>query len=444
MVWVFLLGGIPLVGCSEDGPTAGSCGIGGGGGDAWGVAQRIDNAYGHTLDPQVAMDAQGNAMAVWRLRDIHTHESSRIWSNRYTPDGCWAAAVVIDNEQTPAHAPQIAMNPKGDAIAVWQQSDGVDHDDIWSNRYTPASGWGTPELIGDNDDNAFYPDVAIDPKGNAIAVWKRHSYRYPTESSIWSNRYAPAEGWGAMVRIDHQEGLKGAPHVVMDPQGNAITVWMHSNHIWSTRYTPTEGWSGPVRLEEASGISKSPRVAVDAQGNAIAVWARSDRHDSAEQIWSNRYTPEAGWGAALRIEDSDTSASGPDVAMDAEGNAISVWRAGLSDGSVWANRYVVGRGWQTPVAIDDNDSYAGSPRIAMDPLGNATAVWVRWYAGVHIWSKRFTIVGGWGAATRIDNDDPQAGKPQVAMDPQGNATVVWEQSDRRYIDVTYIWANQFR
>ena len=70
LVGVVLLGGIPLVGCSDDARTAGSCGLGGGGGDTWGVAQHIDSAYGRTFDLQVAMDPKatpsrsGNAIAI--------------------------------------------------------------------------------------------------------------------------------------------------------------------------------------------------------------------------------------------------------------------------------------------------------------------------------------------------------------------------------------------
>ncbi|TPW09101.1 MAG: hypothetical protein FD130_2655, partial [Halothiobacillaceae bacterium] len=53
------------------------------------------------------------------------------------------------------------------------------------------------------------------------------------------------------------------------------------------------------------------------------------------------YTAGAGWGVAGLIEtDNAGSASSPQVAIDANGNALAVWHQ--SDGTrynIWANRY---------------------------------------------------------------------------------------------------------
>jgi hypothetical protein len=89
-----------------------------------------------------------------------------------TRDGNWGMAELIETDDTgDARNARLAIDPNGNALAVWQQSDGVRYN-IWSNRYTPSGGWGMAERIeGDNAGDAGGPEVALDASGNALAVW---------------------------------------------------------------------------------------------------------------------------------------------------------------------------------------------------------------------------------------------------------------------------------
>ena len=65
------------------------------------------------------------------------------------------------------------MDPNGNAVAVWEQDDGT-RDNIWANRFTPSAGWGVAEQIEtDNAGDTRQPQVALDPNGNAVAVWSQ-------------------------------------------------------------------------------------------------------------------------------------------------------------------------------------------------------------------------------------------------------------------------------
>src|SRR4030067_1083902 len=124
-----------------------SCGGGGGGGGggatpkSWGTAALIetDNA-GDAYNPQIAIDAGGNAIAVW-----HQHDGTRynIWANRYTAGSGWGAAALIEiDDAGDAGSPQIAFDAGGNAIAVWAQCDGT-RDNNLATRFTAATGlWG--------------------------------------------------------------------------------------------------------------------------------------------------------------------------------------------------------------------------------------------------------------------------------------------------------------
>jgi len=100
----------------------------------------------------------------------------------------WGTAALIETDNAGgAINPQVAFDASGNAVVVWQQSDGTRYN-IWSNRYTASTGlWGTAALIEtDNAGDANNPQVAIDASGNALAVWSQSD---GTRYNIWSNMY---------------------------------------------------------------------------------------------------------------------------------------------------------------------------------------------------------------------------------------------------------------
>ena len=43
---------------------------------------------------------------------------------------------------------EVAVDASGNAIAVWRQDDGIAFNyNVWANRFVPGSGWGMAELI---------------------------------------------------------------------------------------------------------------------------------------------------------------------------------------------------------------------------------------------------------------------------------------------------------
>jgi len=354
----------------------------------WGTAGLIETENaGDAWYPHVAIDPDGNAIAVW-------NQSGDIWANRYTPASGWGTAELIETDNAgSAGIPHVAIDPDGNAIAVWTQSDGTLYS-IWANWYTPASGWGTAELIEtDNAGDVRYLHVAIDPDGNAIAVWGRNYGGW--NCNVWANRYTPASGWGTAEILDTRDTRADEPQVAIDPDGNAIVVWTqhdgYKESIWANRYTPASGWGTAELIErDNAGDAWEPQVAMDPDGNAIAIWCLLDEYGRT-RICANRYIPGSGWGMPDLIEINAGNKDYPQIAINLDGNAIAVWEQ--SDGTrwnIWANRYTPESGWGKTGPIEGNTGDAQEPQIAMDPDGNAIAVWrqsdgTRW----NIWANRF-------------------------------------------------------
>ncbi|WP_158590361.1 Ig-like domain-containing protein [Noviherbaspirillum cavernae] len=410
----------------------------------WQTAQLIEtNNAGPAIIPQIAIDANGNALAVWSQ---HDGVQISIWSNRYTAGSGWGTAQLIETDAGLASEPAIAFDAKGNALAVWRQHDGAQNS-IWSNRYTAGSGWDTAQLIETNNAGlATSPQIAVDANGNALAVWiQRDATRY----DVWSNRYTTGSGWGTAQLIESDNaGSADFPQIAVDANGNAMAVWRQSDgvrtNIWSNRYTAGTGWGTAQLIEtDDTGDTLLPKIAIDANGNALAIWSQFD--GTRNNIWSNRYTAGTGWGTAQLIETNDIAgADAPQIVFDAKGNALAVWVQ--SDGvrnNIWSNRYTAGSGWGAAQLIEtDNAGSVSLPRIAIDADGNALAVWPQ-SDGVrnNIWSNRYTVGAGWSTAQLIETDNAgDAAFPAIAIDASGSALVVWQHSDGARNN---IWSSRF-
>jgi hypothetical protein len=430
------------------------------GAGAWSPAERIaDQSDASSLSIssyfQVALDAGGNGMVAWADA---SNEAGSISSRRHAPGGGWSPLQQIDRNERDAWRAELAVDPNGNVVAVWPE--GPERPpgllSIWANRYTVASGWETAERL--SGFRATDPHVAVDSDGNAIAVWHQSDGE---RENIWANRWTPGDGWGAAERIETDDrGHAGNPRIAIDPDGDAIAVWHQSDgvpgferaDIWANHYTPNDGWGNARRIENnEGGETRLPQVAMDPEGNAVVVWHQSE--DGRFDIWSNRYVPEVGWGNAERIDDNDTGdADYPKVGVDANGHAIAVWKQFEAiTVEIWANRYAPGVGWGGAERIENNDEGdALRPRMAVSANGDAIAVWPQVDGSRYdVWSNAYTPGRGWGDAERIDPSNEGPGQPvkiEVAIDPNGNALAVWLRRDPAIVAAgtqTQLWSARY-
>lgn len=398
---------------------------------AWSAPQIIENNTGNAGGPQTAADGNGNLISVWGEM-VSGGLRWDIWSNRYTAGVGWGTPQLVETDSTNSASAtvKVAMDRQGNAMVVWAQTDGTRYN-IWARRYDAAAGWQTAQLIETtNTGGVIDPDVAMDPNGNAIAVWAQSD---GTRNNIWANRYVVGMGWGTAVLIETTNtGHAGGVDVGMDTAGNAIAAWGQSDgtryNIWANRYVVGTGW-GTAQLIEAistnGSMPLSARIAVDTSGNAIAVWNMSD--GTRDNIWANRYVVGSGWGTAQLIEsDNAGPATSPDLDMDGAGNATVIWSQ--SNGSiynVWTNRYTVGPGWGTAGMLS-----AGSvPRIDVDVNGNAVAIWTLSNGTYNdVWAARHVAGTGWQPAVIIENNNGgnAGGHSAIALD-SGAVVATWSE-----------------
>ncbi len=398
---------------------------------------------GDAFESQVSFDVNGNAMAIWS--QISTAGGKfNIYSRRYVPNTGWGAVerIQITDTTLDYRVPQLAFGANGDAIAVFAgfRPGGSG---IWTARYTAASSsWSTATQLAAIGTN---PQIAIDTSSNAMVVWDAWNGNY---NDIRAIRYdASTSAWQAARVLSADIGGTG-PRIAFDASGNAIAIWENwdaSNArytVMADRYAAASGWNrqGLPTTIAVGSADRSHRLAVDAAGNAMAVWEQLD--GAPNSIYASRYTG-AGWGTPALVETSVDYAERASVSMDGSGNAMVVWSEvdNVDVTSIWARRYAAGVGG-TAVRIDDLSTYTsgGLPQIAMDAAGNGMAVWRQ---GSFTWANRYVAATGWRGATLIDSTAAggSSSGPQVAVDANGNAVAVWPHSGTTGPN---IWGNVFK
>lgn len=262
-------------------------------GASWGLPELIEeNDAGSARDPHVAAGRSGSVMAVWVQDDGSTEN---VWANRFRPESdSWAGVEVVgDPDAGRAGYPHVAMDAYGNAIAVWQQNDDIRHN-LWSSRYdAETTQWSSPILVEAESDSAVAGRIAVDGFGNAVAVWIQ-------ADDIWANQFrATNESWSTAQRVASTNSDEvGGPTLGLDETGNAVVVWAQRDganlNMWANRLlASTNDWATPELIEADSGLDATwYDVAVAPNGNAIAVWSTLDLEElSAGDLWSNRLRP---------------------------------------------------------------------------------------------------------------------------------------------------------
>ena len=365
-------------------------------------------------------------------------------------DKQWIFPSSLSDDISPggqsASTSQVAMNDNGDAIIVWQQSDGV-NEQIFKAEYRNGQ-WIVPSSLSDNISpdgyDAQIPQVAMSNNGNAIIVWQQNN---GSNDQIYKAEYRNGQ-WTLPSSISDSISPNGQnaqmPQVAMDNQGNAIIVWKQSDsnndQIYKAEYRNGQ-WTFPADLSDHISISGQPatmpQVAINDNGNAIIVWQQSN---GGTLIFYSKYNNGI-WDNPTDLSDNvlsvtTSSSSNPQVAMDNNGNIVVTWfQENGTDYNIYKAEYRNGQ-WTKPIDLNDKVNPDGASafysQVAMNDNGDAIIVWQQSNgANTEIYKAEYHD-GQWTLPSISDYISPagqDALTPQVSMDNNNQIIVVWQQSD---------------
>jgi DNA-binding beta-propeller fold protein YncE len=384
----------------------------------WLPVQTLSAAGAQAIEPQVALDAEGNALAIW-------HRAGFVQMRFRPRGGSFGPAQDLSLPGGNALRGQVAFDAAGNALTAWGRT-GAAPDFVQARSHSAGGSLGALQTVATGD-LLTDPGVAVDSAGNALVVWSRRLM--PGDDLRVETRFRPAGGAFQAIQTHSSPGLNASrEQVAMDPAGNALVVWQRptfgDNRI-QARFRPAGGGFGATQnLSVANVHAERPRVAFAPDGDALVTW-------ELESLVQARSRPAGGsFGVTQDISPAAVNAGPADIAVDPAGNAVFVWGTSGATDRVQARPRSAGGGLG-PV---QNLSAAGvdieSPQVAVDAVGNAVAVWVRNDGANDRVEAAFRPAGGsFEPAQTLSAAGQDADEPQVAMDPAGDAFAVWHRSD---------------
>jgi hypothetical protein len=374
-------------------------------------------------NPDVAVDAIGDATAVWVRSSGGSFE---IQAATRPAGGAWQVPVRLFTAGEGTGAARIAVDPQGAAVAVWE-SGGPEHFVVWAASRSSVSGaWSSPTELGAAGAANPRPQVALDALGNAVTVWAGQMVN-PGPQHILAATMPTGSSWSAPVVIS--QGSNGdQPQLAVDAHGDFTAIWAGFDVIESAVKPAGGDWEAPSVLSAL--WTGSPAVAVNAEGDAAAAWILNISN-TERRIQGAVRSAGSSWGAPVDLSEVGEAVGRPDVAIDAQGDAAAIWSTA---GGTSANPTILatvrpsGGAWQTPTELSKTKPPESNPQIAIDSGGEVLAVWWGVDEGNTVVesSERPTPSGNWQTPIALPGTASYTASPHLAEDGQGNAVIAWQ------------------
>jgi hypothetical protein len=369
-------------------------------------------------------------------------------------------------------SPAIAMDHQGNFVAVWldERNRGLDiygqRFDCWGNplgkNFKVNDTPGMPRYIGDK------LGVSMDANGGCVVVWQEVRDKY---LHIYAQRY-DSTGFpiGGNFRVDDYSGKNSTsyPEVAMTPSGEFVVVWIDYRGLSSALYGQRYSSSGEaIKCNfEITSLQMSkidlfpPGIAINPKGDFVVSWSAvvhnqetgKDYHEiRAIRVGAKNeiLTPEF----KVNQGDSLASPSNPDVAVDAPGNFVITWvEKNQNSVDILARRYNF-KGEPLSDNFKVNDSTGKFPKkfpkVGMNLSKEFVIAWVEFRDMLNIYLQYYNQHGEPVGGNLKVADFGQTWGPagiDIAKAPSGYLAVAWDgyecQSDHNVFASIFDQKNQ--
>lgn len=272
--------------------------------------------------PQPQPPAQGTrAVAIWVEQNNFAPPTRRTTlqgaiipnnSNQWTQTSEIAPSVVADDIA-------LAIDPSGNAIAIWEPTTQGNEVQLMASMLSSESTtWTTtqiatvPIVAGTN---FISPKIAIDADGNAYVIW--NALGRLQSATLLSGQ----SQWNVQTNIATVPGSINALEIAANKPGAAIAVFSsfsvpaNSNTLRSLTFSNNQ-WSDPIVIGEGS----SPSIDIDNNGNAVAAWEIASLIRTASLPFN-----ASEWSESNLISYTNTDSENPRVKVDNDGDAVVAW-----------------------------------------------------------------------------------------------------------------------
>lgn len=276
--------------------------------------------------------------------------------------------------------------------------------------------------------DAEHPQVALDDHGNSLVAWRQHDGAISRIDAVARSVSGTVT---ALPTLSGSGKDADSPGVAVAGVGAAAFVWTEFSDVESrvrgVLRTTTGALGAVASLSAAGSDANTPRVAIDQNGNAVFVWVQVAGDGQFDQVLARTLSPSGAAGPVLSISDAGANAEQPDVAVNAQGDAVFTWlRYDGSNLRVQARRLARSGALGPVVTISNRGEQADAPHVALAPRGHAFLIWARSDFGPN------PIQTGFLSTTETPPEIQALLKsgnpiddPQVAVGQRGASAVSW-------------------
>lgn len=296
-------------------------------GQEWSVDNQgpISPTLSNTQDvPNVFINASGNAIAIWKEREAQNQRIKTAYFDHTSLT--WSLDGQLNYLCAP-DMPQIALNASGEALAMWFNTQGeLSYDKVPMSSFYNGRVWTTPEYL--DLPNAIHgpcdcPEVYLNETGVGLcsyvyttdptlgvcaSIYEKGRSKWTTITGlsdcltphspsstitnqglcavVWGNAFPqspnPSLGSGAWASISTDlgrnwttkklsENVIGAIEVSLNEQGDAVVLWNESTLILGNHYTDGNWQPSPTQFSEY-GFTNETQAVSAAATQAFVIW----------------------------------------------------------------------------------------------------------------------------------------------------------------------------
>lgn len=382
-------------------------------------------------EPLVAVNAKGQILAVW-------NQGGQAWA-RIRQKGVWGNAVPVSPDGFPANVAGLAEAPNGDGAMAFLVEETPLQKRLYTSFFSHGQ-WSPAMLFSAPGMNIFAARVQFDSKSRATLVWTETD---AVNCAVMAAVGTAANGWGAPQPVT--TGCYTALDLAVNKRGQAVvalgvlpTVPRASSPAVVVFRNMQGVWGMPVDFGRGERQTP-PKVGLGDNGIAVATWSAFP----SGVIWSRRALNDT-WSTPASVSDLVALPVPQELVVDATGDATIAYVDFSTPTVMTAELKTNSNQWTEPAPATDPLSSIDAFHLATTPAGSRVVGWTDstpptppgalGSVGVSTLGPMATT---WSSVT-LDSSDTSTFPPPAVAAASGRGAVLWTFVDPFGVDPTLL------
>ncbi len=233
-----------------------------GGNGSWAHYQRLSEPYGYGRDPELVIDAQGGAHAVWR--EDGAGSTTLVGYAGMASDGTWSTAEPVWSWSGGVYEPHVGVDSAtGIVHAIWTANLNYDEGDLYHAWRASDGTWSAPEKLTNGSGQPIEASLRVDARGTAHAVWR---YEEQYSSDLFYAQRPRGGSWSAPQELSNTASEDARHQLVLDGDGGVHVIWLGGDGGTHVNYTGP----APASADGESVLSQAVPVAADGRPQTLS------------------------------------------------------------------------------------------------------------------------------------------------------------------------------